>query len=264
SETVADVNCNGQITPGDALCIFQRYLYASWQPDCECSRVGGALAQGGPAFEVSLGEVTVTARDRVKVPIMVANPQGLSAFGLDLLFPPELLQFVKVEKTPLTKKWIFLDGAQSRPGAITLGGFHTEGVEVSKLSAVAEVTFVVKGRLTGDGELSLTNLVDDFAGGVSPKLSLREELASVPATYALFQNYPNPFNPITTIHYAIPSKEQRAESREYALRATLKIYNILGQEVQTLVDEVKEAGYYTVIWDGRDSWGREVSSGILC
>ncbi|MFQ6094063.1 MAG: dockerin type I domain-containing protein, partial [bacterium] len=84
----------------------------------------------------------------------------------------------------------------------------------------------------------------------------------LPETWSLEQNYPNPFNPSTTIGYVIPSREQRAESREYALQTTLKIYNILGQEVRTLVDEVKEAGYHIVTWDGRDDWDREVSSGI--
>ncbi|MFQ6093387.1 MAG: FlgD immunoglobulin-like domain containing protein [bacterium] len=106
----------------------------------------------------------------------------------------------------------------------------------------------------------------------------------VPMGFALHQNYPNPFNPTTTIRYAIPSREQRGESGERragsgeiraesgeirgrnlglgALRTTLKIYNILGQEVRTLVDEVKEPGYYAVTWDGRDDGGREVASGV--
>ncbi|MFQ6092291.1 MAG: choice-of-anchor D domain-containing protein, partial [bacterium] len=97
-----------------------------------------------------------------------------------------------------------------------------------------------------------------------------------PQQYALFQNYPNPFNPTTTIRYAIPSREQRAwseeqraESREVssvselsALRTTLKVYNILGQEVKTLVNEQLEPGEYSVNWDGRDNSGMNLPSGI--
>ncbi|MFQ6094016.1 MAG: hypothetical protein ACE5OR_15320 [bacterium] len=63
------------------------------------------------------------------------------------------------------------------------------------------------------------------------------------------QNYPNPFNLNTTIHFAIPSREQRAKSGGkgvgsalHALRTTLKIYNLLGQEVRTLVDELRGLG----------------------
>ena len=52
------------------------------------------------------------------------------------------------------------------------------------------------------------------------------------------------------------------DSELYALRTKLKIYNILGQEVRTLVDEVKEPGYYTVTWDGKDSDGRQAASGV--
>ena len=91
----------------------------------------------------------------------------------------------------------------------------------------------------------------------------------VPVEFSLAQNYPNPFNPTTTISYTLPSMEHRAQSegREagstlHALRTALKIYNILGQEVRTLVDEIKEPGYYTVTWDGRDNLGNDVASGV--
>jgi len=65
---------------------------------------------------------------------------------------------------------------------------------------------------------------------------------NVPATYALSQNYPNPFNPSTEISYAVPAEAH----------VTLKVYNLLGQEVASLVDEVKEAGHHTVSWSAAD------------
>jgi hypothetical protein len=65
---------------------------------------------------------------------------------------------------------------------------------------------------------------------------------SVPATYALSQNYPNPFNPSTEISYAIPAETH----------VTLKVYNLLGQEIASLVDEVKEAGHHTISWNATD------------
>ncbi len=67
----------------------------------------------------------------------------------------------------------------------------------------------------------------------------------IPEEYSLVQNYPNPFNPATAINYQIPMTKSQVQT-------TLKVYNILGQEVATLVDEVKTPGYYTVIWDASD------------
>jgi len=79
--------------------------------------------------------------------------------------------------------------------------------------------------------------------------------AKVPGEYSLAQNYPNPFNPTTSIHYSVMCDGSPAH-------VTLKIFNLLGQGVRTLVDDVREPGIYTVTWDGRDSAGREASSGV--
>ena len=70
-------------------------------------------------------------------------------------------------------------------------------------------------------------------------LSLVKVEVGLPLEYGLAQNYPNPFNPITSIEYSVAGN----------VRATLKVYNVLGQELVTLVDEVKEPGHYSVSWD---------------
>jgi hypothetical protein len=75
---------------------------------------------------------------------------------------------------------------------------------------------------------------------------------SIPEKYALFQNYPNPFNPETEIRYEIPEPNY----------LTLKIFNALGHEIRILVDEEKQPGSYIVRWDGKDNFGKPVSSGL--
>jgi hypothetical protein len=75
----------------------------------------------------------------------------------------------------------------------------------------------------------------------------------VPKVYSLEQNFPNPFNPSTTLAYSL--KE--------AGHVTINIYNILGQNVRTLVDEYQNAGSYTKVWDGHDDAGNEVASGVF-
>ena len=92
-------------------------------------------------------------------------------------------------------------------------------------------------------------------------MHLMISLPSIPTCFALYQNYPNPFNPITSIQYAVGSKQTKAADSPRS-HVTLKIYNILGQKVRVLVDEEKRLGSYTVQWDGRDRNGRPVSSGI--
>ncbi|MCJ7578276.1 MAG: T9SS type A sorting domain-containing protein, partial [candidate division Zixibacteria bacterium] len=82
-----------------------------------------------------------------------------------------------------------------------------------------------------------------------------------PSIFALSQNYPNPFNPVTKIHYVVGGRQTKAADNSFT-HTTLKIYNILGQKVRTLVDEPKRAGSYEVIWDGKDDQGKDVASGI--
>ena len=75
--------------------------------------------------------------------------------------------------------------------------------------------------------------------------------------FALLQNFPNPFNPSTTIRYAVPG----TRSGE-TVPVTLVVYDILGQEIKTLVAETQSPGLHTVAWDGTDNSGRRVSSGV--
>ncbi|MDP6456017.1 MAG: T9SS type A sorting domain-containing protein, partial [Candidatus Marinimicrobia bacterium] len=66
------------------------------------------------------------------------------------------------------------------------------------------------------------------------------------------QNYPNPFNPTTTILYDLPE----------AAMVHLVIYDVLGRQVRTLVNQDQTAGYHRAVWDATDDMGRPLSGGL--
>jgi glycosidase len=78
------------------------------------------------------------------------------------------------------------------------------------------------------------------------------DLANLPARFRLDQNYPNPFNPETAIRFELPRQAD----------VTLRVFNLLGEEVITLVREKMAAGTHTLIWNGRNAFGELAGSGI--
>ncbi len=74
----------------------------------------------------------------------------------------------------------------------------------------------------------------------------------VPTVYELDQNYPNPFNPSTTIKFTVP----------VAGKVTLTVYNVVGQKIATLINGNVTAGSHTRVWNGKDSAGNQVASGV--
>jgi DNA/RNA endonuclease YhcR with UshA esterase domain len=101
------------------------------------------------------------------------------------------------------------------------------GASISSLTAIMDYSF---------GEYKLEPRKDDDFGIVS---AVYQEVDVIPSGFELSQNYPNPFNPSTTIRYAVPA----------AGSVALKVYNMLGQEVMTLVDAHQNAGSYVVVFD---------------
>jgi hypothetical protein len=86
----------------------------------------------------------------------------------------------------------------------------------------------------------------------NPAMSAKGHGPMIPTQYALYQNYPNPFNPNTEIRFDVPE----------AVRVEMKVFNILGQEVAKLIDEVRPAGAYRLTWDSRTTSGASVASGL--
>jgi len=74
----------------------------------------------------------------------------------------------------------------------------------------------------------------------------------IPHEFVLHQNYPNPFNPTTEIQFSVPREDN----------VKLVVYDLLGRQIRTLVDETMHAGDHRVRWDGSDDAGRSVATGV--
>ncbi len=114
------------------------------------------------------------------------------------------------------------------------------------------LSFVASSGNTYGWAVTSTGGIAAFNGVVTDVPGQQQPARNIPEQIALMQNYPNPFNPTTTISYAL----------ETHATVQLKIFNMLGQEITTLVDAPQPGGSYSVNWDGNSDTGILVSSGI--
>lgn len=86
----------------------------------------------------------------------------------------------------------------------------------------------------------------------SGTVDVNDELEMLPSSYSLEQNYPNPFNPETVISFNMPKSGS----------VQIKIYDVLGKEIRTLINEERNAGKHNIYWNATDEYGKRVSSGV--
>jgi hypothetical protein len=136
--------------------------------------------------------------------------------------------------------FIFLVEADSQNAAVSWSSFNMGYTASSSSGTIARSvvgqSFV--GRMRENDKFIESGFLADtlFRGSI---VGVIDEMI-VPTEFRLEQNYPNPFNPRTTIHFQLPSKSH----------VTLRVYDILGQELETLINEEREAGMYILQYDG--------------
>jgi hypothetical protein len=150
--------------------------------------------------------------------------------------------------------------------AITVFGDMPMSEKDAKIGAVEGDVLTIKLFCKADGKeyTPVVNSVNWKVGSVSGlsyktntigavKITVKGASSSaLPTEFAIQQNYPNPFNPTTNIKYALPVDGL----------VKIKVYDMLGREIKTLVNTQQPAGYYTIEWDATNNMGRKVASGV--
>ena len=257
----ADVNDDGAIDFADYVTAAASFGRTAVMP------AGGKLAvvprrpgaNGDTEMTLEPAGEKVLAGETISVTVSAANAGALNGFGLELVYDAGKFEFVSAVPaendllssgggaTPLFRCW-------PGEGRVFAANAIIESGSVSGEGALATFTFRVLRAFEGVARFEIAQGVvfdaDQLKNPVVTPAAL--DVRSTPTEFALHRNYPNPFNPHTSIPYDL------AEGGDVVLR----IYNLLGQEVRTLVRERQAPGRYTVPWNGSDNRGVPVSSGI--
>jgi hypothetical protein len=211
-------------------------------------------------LSLSLGNDRVLAGQTITVNVAVDKAASLKGFGFDMSYDTEKFEFV--DATPAGEDLLKAGGAetpvflmhQNAPGRVSVANAIVDGSPVSGSGDVVALTFRVLTEFEDNARFEIANgVVFDGSQLSNPVVALGSlNVESTPTEFALLQNFPNPFNPETTIKYNVAKGGN----------VSLRIYNVVGQVVKTLVAEQQNAGRYTVRWNGTDDRGVSVSSGI--
>ncbi|MBJ12042.1 MAG: hypothetical protein CMG62_03045, partial [Candidatus Marinimicrobia bacterium] len=181
--------------------------------------------------------------------IVVDIPDGVVASELVLDYPSAdmvIANYVDIQRENdivLTKTYEEELILQQVNGFASADGENTEKeiiFDVSGVPANQNVQLVIDYQMMGDNNEVL------FQG------SQQVNFTPMPLEFALSQNYPNPFNPVTHIKYDLPERSD----------VVLLIYDLMGREVATLINEQQEPGYRSIMWDGLNRSGQKVSAGM--
>ena len=207
----------------------------------------------------------------IEVPVIVnmsETAEKLGSFTGKLSWNPAALQFIdfnggstKGFENPV------VNDSKTGNGELVFANANPHGAEGMVNILNVQLTVIRNAPLDGDPVFlsfsamaaagTFTDLLPYLSrpSGIPSENVSRENVAPAaeepPATFAL-ENYPNPFNPSTEIRYQLPE----------AAEVKITVYNVLGQEVQTLVRGRQEAGNYLVRWEGRNEQGQPVPSGM--
>jgi hypothetical protein len=256
----ADVDDSGTIDFDDFFAFADAFGRTAVQPSsgkpiAGITPISGVNRDAG--LKLTLASERILAGQQIKLDVDVSNAAALKGYGFTLTYDPQKFELVEATAGDqnLLKQGgstpVFLKVAQ--PGRIQIANAISGDGAVAGSGNVAQLVFNVKGEFE-DARFEISDgVLIDGSRHLNPVLTLDAlNVQTTPKEFALLQNFPNPFNPETTIKYELAASGQ----------VELRIYNMVGQVVRTLVSERQAAGRYSIRWDGKDDRGLSVSSGI--
>ncbi len=209
---------------------------------------------------VSLPVLEVPAGTQVRVPVLVSSFNDVGAISLKINFDQSILSFVNLENAPEGVNFT----VNAAGGILSLAWFDVTGTTPLTLAdtTLVEILFDFSAGssdlnfITEESEIASSSgdpIETTFVNGMIVEKTTSVESSPTKArTFFLEQNYPNPFNPETRIRYQVGETG----------RVILKIYNLFGQKIRTLVNDIHSAGKFQVVWNGRDDRDQKVPSGV--
>ncbi len=183
--------------------------------------------------------------------VQAENLANLSAYSVDMLVPTGDWELVSYSDG-LASHFETIQASRIN-GSAVLYGSAVRGYATLAETNVELMSITLRQRSIKPDMPTLSEVTLVSGDGTLTKALIGGMRDAVPAEFALSQNYPNPFNPTTTINFALPIAGQ----------VQLMVYNLLGQEVRTLVTGTAlEPGNYKAVWNSLDNQGRKVSSGV--
>jgi len=257
-----DVSGNGQITAYDAALILQYVV--GLIDEFPAERMSSPSAIEPHNYEISLPDVETPAGKRFQVPIAINDATGLSAGGITIKYDSTVLRAISYGSLELLNGYYWKANTNIQ-GEVRFAFATTEPTpaldpEQSEGEGKGQGNLLmVEFEVLPNTEGKTSSLVLDNVN-LSNSLTITKINGSVkviPSSFALLQNYPNPFNPDTWLPFKL-AKEALV---------TIQIYNTKGQLIRTIALSNKPAGVYitkdkAAYWDGRDSLGEKVASGV--
>ncbi len=188
--------------------------------------------------------------DEVILPILYDMKTPLISFDLDIKYNQQKMKFVKIERTQLTSGFQLAYNCELN-NQLKIGGFNPNPIATP--GTLLLIIFKLTDSNHGNTQLNIERFqVNNFSVTTTTVNAIIGDECVLHAKFELYQNYPNPFNSTTTIPFYVSEQGH----------TKFVIYNLIGEEIKILFDEIARPGKYQLTWDGKDKAGYQAVSGV--